>query len=294
MQFRTIIMGLLIISLVYAQGFDEKSTHTIEKNMQLSSADASSMTMFVANINGTIEVNGYNGNEIQLKAIKRITSKRGNHEENVNNISLEMDRSGNTIRVYLKAPFIELKENKSDKMGYKFDNHDDGELPYKFEFDIEIRVPARMLVDVGTINGKHVKVSNMQSTLMKANNINGDVVLDNISGETHAHTINGNVNVEFTSNPSQDSEFKTINGDIDVSFPDNLNAEIHFSSLHGDVYTDFENVSYGHAGVQRDQDKRGNARFKVGREIPIVIGDGGPKHSFEVINGDVFIRRIKS
>ena len=63
MQFRTIIMGVLILSALYTQGFDKKSTHTIEKNMQLSSAETSSMTMYVANINGNIEVQGYNGND---------------------------------------------------------------------------------------------------------------------------------------------------------------------------------------------------------------------------------------
>ena len=294
MRYRITMMGALILAIAFGNGFKEETIQTIEKNMQLSSSEASSLTMFVANINGAVEVEGYNGTEVQLKATKRIKSKWGNHQENVDDINLEMDREGNTVRVYLKSPHLRLKKNSSDRMGYKFDNRDDGDLPYEYEFDIEIRVPNRMLVDVGTINGDHVKVSNMQTTLLQVNNINGDVILDDVTGETHARTINGNVNVKFTSNPSVDSDYKTINGDIDVYFPDNLNADIHFSSLHGDVFTDFENVSYGQTDVQRERDKKGNSRYRVGREVPIRIGDGGPKHSFEVINGDVFIRRIKS
>jgi hypothetical protein len=39
--------------------------------------------------------------------------------------------------------------------------------------------------------------------------------------------------------------------------------------------------------------RRGSTTYRIERNAPLQIGDGGPKLSFHVLNGDVYIQKSK-
>ena len=104
-----------------------------------------------------------------------------------------------------------------------------------------------------------------------------------------ATTVNGDVDASFARAPVEPTSFKTVNGELDVTFPSNLSAELAFHTLQGDVFTDFdvERVS-SPPDAQRDH---GRYVLRTNRTSAFRIGAGGERHSFNTLNGDIFVRK---
>jgi hypothetical protein len=80
-----------------------------------------------------------------------------------------------------------------------------------------------------------------------------------------------------------------VNGDVDVAFPAALSAELAFNSMHGDVFTDFDVETLSQTpDVQRD---RGRFVLRTNRASAFRVGAGGERHSFNTLNGDIFVRK---
>lgn len=205
-------------------------------------------------------------------------------------LSLRVEQDGSKVFVYIDAPFITLNR-KGDRIRYRMDRWDDD---YKFLYDITVRVPKNTHVYASTINRGSVIVENTTREV-SASNVNGRIELRNISGATEAHTVNGDITAIYNESPDTDSEYQTVNGTIEVNYPETLSADIRFKSMHGDLYTDFSNTQRLRAQITKDiNSKRGKTTYRLDRYAPLRIGAGGPTYSFEVLNGDVYVKQIKS
>lgn len=294
-RFQILKMVLLISGFVFmfspsasAQTFSE----TIKETVRFQDINSSENELYIHNINGNVTVEGYNGNEIQITYHKKIDADtQRDLDRAIEEVEFIIEEESNRILIYLDAPFICVKK-RDGKISYNINDWDDD---YDFMFDISIRVPQNTNLDVSTINNGRVLVENIHSKWLDVSNINGSVELGNVAGITDAKTINGDITASYRENPSGDSSFETINGTIEVMFPENLSADITFKSMHGDLYTDFKNVQRLQARVESSEERgHGKTTYRIDKFAPLRIGNGGPTFKFEVLNGDVYVKRNRA
>jgi hypothetical protein len=101
--------------------------------------------------------------------------------------------------------------------------------------------------------------------------------------------VNGDIEASFDRAPSEPTSFRTVNGELDVTFPEDLSAELAFHTMRGEVFTDFDVESLADPpNVRRE---RGRFVMNVNRTSAFRIGNGGDRHSFNTLNGDIFVRK---
>ncbi len=290
---KKIILLISIFTLISASSISAQSfIETRNETARFQNAGNSNNTLYLHNIHGDVTIKGYDGDEVQIEYHKEInadTQRDLDRAKGEVEFLIEEDRD--RILIYLDAPFIHVKKH-DDKVSYNIRNWDDD---YNFRFDITVQVPRNTNLDVSTINNGKVIVENMRGQNVAASNINGSIELADVTGITDAHTINGNVSASYSESPAGNSSYQTLNGTIEVIYPEDLSADITFKSLHGDLYTDFENVQRLETRVESAEDRRrGKTTYRIDKFAPLRIGNGGPKFSFEVLNGDVYIKQLKS
>jgi DUF4097 and DUF4098 domain-containing protein YvlB len=154
-------------------------------------------------------------------------------------------------------------------------------------FNFVVKVPAGINVIVSTVNDGNVTVENVKGKV-RAENVNGAIKLVALAGSTYASTINGDVDVDYTKNPNQDSRYYTLNGDINALFVKGLGATLNFKSFNGALYTNVQQMEGMPALVEKDVTSKG-VNLKIGRNR-FKVGNGGAVLDFETFNGDVIVK----
>lgn len=281
------LFTLILASTASAQTFSE----TKEEITRFQDVTSSENVLYIHNIHGNVTVEGYDGEEVQITYHKEMNAATQRDLDRAKReVEFIVEEENDRIHIYLDAPFIHIKK-RDGEISYHIKDWDDD---YDFLFDITVQVPRNTNLDVSTINNGTVLVENMRGQWLDASNINGSVELVNITGITDAQTINGDITASYSESPSSHSSYETINGTIEVMYPQDLSADITFKSMHGDLYTDFQNLQRLEARVESDEDRRkGKTTYRIDKFAPIRIGNGGPVFSFEVLNGDVYVKQIK-
>ncbi|PCE64213.1 DUF4097 family beta strand repeat-containing protein [Sediminicola luteus] len=276
---------LVVVTAVLAMGVRAQShSETIKKNVALP-AKASQSELVVKNINGNVTLEAYNGKELVFEVEKNINAKsQSKLEQGKSEIGFEIEKEGNTIYAYCDTPYSRFDFEKGHF------NHNSSNYKYRFVLDMKIKVPQGVSVDVSTINNGNVVLRNLKADEISANNINGGIDLVNVSGKVSVNALNKDINVSFAQNPTQDSSFKSLNGDINVECNGALDAEVRFKSLNGDLYTNFD-ASNMAPELEKTSSKGKGFRVKVGSNERYRIGNGGPVLSFDVLNGDVTLKK---
>jgi hypothetical protein len=278
--------SLLFPPILSAQSFAQ----TIERTARFDDATNPANELSIYNIHGSVTVEGYEGDEIRITARQEIEGTVKEIKQGREELELVVDQEGEDVLIYITAPFIELRKDKG-RIGYNMHRWNDD---YDFLHDITVQVPKQSGIHASTVNNGNVIVRSTTRNV-EASNVNGSVNLQGITGPTKARTVNGDITIRYARNPLEDSDYETINGTIEVSYPDDLSADIRFKSMHGELYTDFQNTKRLQARVKTERRQNDSStRYKVDQFSPVRIGDGGPTFSFEVLNGDVYIKRIQS
>lgn len=284
-----LVFGLILsASTASAQTFSETNQQTA-RFQEINNPDNA---LYIHNIQGDVTVEGYNGNEVKITYSKELEADNPRELERAKEeIQFIVDEEADRIHIYIDAPFINIKKwNRG--ISYTMNEWDQD---YQFHFDISVQVPQNTNLDLSTINNGKVLVENVQTKWLEVSNVNGAIELMDVSGMTDAHTVNGNITASYRQSSGESSSYQTINGTIDVTYPENLSADISFKSLNGDLYTDFQNVQRLQNRVKSDNDNGGDkTTYRIDKFAPLRIGGGGPELSFEVLNGDVYIKRNRS
>lgn len=279
-----ILMCLPIV--INAQTFTDKIT----KELKFEKPGASN-TIILANINGSMKVQGYDGDKILIEAERTIKAKtdarleQGKTEMQL----LQIDRY-DTLIVYVGGRCNHFGYNRKNKNGWSYNgNCNDGDCnpPYDYVFNFTVKVPVSINVEVSTVNEGNITVENVKGNV-KAENVNGAIKLSALAGSTYASTINGDVDVEYTKNPNQDSRYYTLNGDINALFVKGLGANLNFKSFNGSLYTNVQQLEGLPAMLEKKQSSEGTS-LNIGRNR-FKIGPGGVLLDFETFNGDVIVK----
>ncbi len=178
--------------------------------------------------------------------------------------------------------------------------------------DILIKVPRQCSLLAGTIEGD-IHVENISGDL-EAKSVDGDVVMNAVSGSVIASTADGDVTVVLNSVASgKPMSFSTVEGDLDVTLPADVKATVRLKTEEGDFYTDFaidfqkvlEKKESGRPSeaegrtertpVERwSVDRGGHAyRLDLERVMKGAINGGGPEYKFYSMEGDIYLRKKK-
>ena len=282
----TTILASLMAGNLPAQGYSED----IKQEISFEKPGVANV-FYLTNINGSIKVEAYDGQQVILEAKKQVKAKNNERlERSRQELSLGVIDRYDTIIVYVKGPCgaFGIKGNKHGESRWNY-NWNNCEYDYDFKFDFTLKVPKTMNLYLSTINEGDIDVSSVSGSL-NVNNVNGGISLKQVSGLAKVHTINGNVTLDYQSLPKEASKYYTLNGDINVLFPKGLKADMTFKSFNGDFYTNIEKLEYKQAMVEKKPAGKSGGLAYVDSRTAISVGGGGVNLDFETFNGDVFVK----
>lgn len=238
--------------------------------------------VMVSNISGDIEVTSNNSNQVLI-------------EHNI------IDRGSKTFQIHYEmlndSLFVVVEhDNHYDPSAWNFDKPFPGNIRPGYcnmddepmHVDFKISLPANKILKVATINEGDVNISGMDNEIY-AFNINGSIAIKGAREVRKVHTINGEVDVDFVSNPKKSGKFYTLNGDLNVNLIKGLDAQFAFNSFNGDFYTNIDNLTILPAKIKKVSDKK-KFKIKIGEEKFMQVGDGDVALSFETFNGDAIVK----
>lgn len=269
---------IVLVGCAFGQKNALSEKEKIEKSFRLSAADHRQLV--VDNINGEINVVGYDGDTIELVAHREIKAEsKEKIEEAKQEVKLEIKEEKNKIILYVDAPW--RSGNGVNYRGWHYHGYD-------VIYDFDLKVPHKMSLYLKTVNHGKVLVRNVEGEF-EVSNVNAGIEMSDINGPALVRTVNGPIKVTFTRNPGSECSFKTVNGKIEVVLHEGLNADMKLKTFNGKVFTDFDVSS-----VPRDErtveERKGSRRiFRRGDFFTVRVGSGGPEFSFDTLNGSIYV-----
>jgi hypothetical protein len=227
-------------------------------------------------LSGSITVVGYKGKEVIVKG-----TSAGRRERNRE----EADAKAEGLRRIPTNNFgFNVKEvNNVVKIGSDV---------LQGTLDLEIQVPQRFSVKLKTLNNGIITVRNVEGEL-EVSNLNGDVLLEEVSGFAVASSLNGKVTARFVRiNTEQPMAFSTLNGDVDVTLPGNMKFTPKLRTDRGDIFTDFDFAPQANAPV-KEQTRQGVYKVKMEDWVTGKVNGGGPEIMIKNMNGNIYLRKRK-
>ncbi len=260
----------------------------IQKELAFSSASDENV-LVVQNLDGSIAVEGYDGDKVQVVVEKRIWARSDEKlEKGKSEIGVKVLQEGNTWVVHADVPNMEYKNGHLTSI----DCHTYIQPAYEHRLNFKVQLPRNTKLIVGAINNGEIEVSNTRGSYLKANNVNGGIALKNVTGQTEVHAINGEVKISYATNPTAASTYYALNGDIEITYQKDLSAAIAFKSMNGELFTDFD-IAKQYAKTSKNNSGKGSgATYKYEARPIVQIGSGALFHDFETLNGDVIIKKI--
>lgn len=228
-------------------------------------------------INGTIRVTGYSGNQVVIDAV---VANAENAEKSKNEAAGGMKRITRNGGLELTA----TEEHNVVKLTTKMVNT---------TMVLEIKVPQKFGLKVGTINNGDIVIDNVSGE-MEIQNVNGDITLTNISGSAVANTINGTLKANFkTIDTSSPMAFSTLNGNVDVTIPATAKFDVKLKSDRGEIYSDFD-VDVDKSAPQATRTaKDGMYKVSIDDWVKGKINGGGSEIMMKNMNGNIYVRKAK-
>jgi len=204
------------------------------------------------NVNGSVQVEGWDRNEVEVRAVKTARADAGDLDQ----VQIEVDNDASDVAVHTRYPAGEGAE---------------------VAVEYRIHVPYRVLLGVvGTVNGS-VCVRGVEGG-GALRSVNGNVEVVESSGRFSAKTTNGNLRLELNHlRTGEPVSLETVNGSVVLGIPSNAGANLEVQNRNGDFYSEVP-VTSTHA-LPGSRGFRGK------------LGQGGGAISVRTVNGGVRVLR---
>lgn len=211
-------------------------------------------TFELQNVNGTVEVQGWDRNEVEVHAVKTANLR----ETDLERVSIEVDARPNAVSVTTRYP-----QNEGVEVAVEYTIH----------------VPHDAHVEhIGTVNGT-LRISGLEN-VEDLHTVNGDIEVFEAGGNVHAHTTNGNVHLELAHAPDKSgATAETTNGSLVLAVPADLEAELEARCLNGNFYSELPIT------VESSQRPR---------EVHGKLGRGGAPIHLRTVNGGIRLIVLRS
>jgi DUF4097 and DUF4098 domain-containing protein YvlB len=214
----------------------------------------------VSNVNGSITVEAWDRNEVQLTYTKIADTK-----ERLSEVE---------VRIESRPEFFSVE---SDYDNWKIRNKDEWRDNGRLRVEYRLMVPrGAVLNEIETVNGS-VAVSNF-TNVTRVSAVNGSVKAVNIRGTARLSTVNGEVFADFDKLESGSRiSLDTVNGKVNLFIPSDSNATLKADSVNGSIINDF--------GLPVSKGKY------VGRDLYGRLGNGDVDIRLNSVNGILSISR---
>ena len=283
----------MTVTLMMAfMAFGQSKSESITKSLEVKDRNLE-FWFCVCNINGSVEVEAYEGNTVEVIVEKRVS---GHNQSDVDlgmkELQLRILEGEDFLRLSVESPIQRMAE-KQDPLQCGWDwNEKTDRRDYWYTMDYKIKVPKGISVKLSTVNKGDILAKGVTGNIY-ASNVNGDVTLEEIQGDTKANTVNGKVEVSYVKMPKDFASFKTVNGDIEIFVPGNGNGIFNFQSQWGEIYSDLDFSQKLAPKVTKTAAGNGT-KYKVSNSNSYQFGQsGGASFEFETLNGDVYLRKQK-
>jgi hypothetical protein len=246
---RSAVLSILVLALVsaapgFAKNKDFNQSYPLEPGG----------TFALQNVNGPVEVEGWDRNVVEIHAVKIAKEK----ESDLDRVSIEVDAKPNDVSVVTRYP-----QNEGVEVAVEY----------------TIRVPHGARVEhIGTVNGT-VKIAGVES-VEELRTVNGNIEVYEGGGSVHAHTTNGNVHVELSRFPEEKGiAAETTNGSVLLAVPQDTQADLEARSLNGNFYSE---LPFLQETASRPREMRGK------------FGKGGAPIRLNTVNGGIRIVILRS
>ena len=218
------------------------------------------------NVNGRIEIAGWNRNEVVIRALKH-----GRTQESVEATEIKVDASPDEISIHTREPF-----NKTGSSGFWSWFGIGGNDKANVDYAIQVPRHAR-LANVSSVNGR-VEIDNVDGDI-EASTVNGQVQVQGAAGSVKLSTVNGGIETELVSlGGSQSVSLTTVNGAIKAILPVNADAEVTAETVNGGMNSDFPELV-----VKKD--------FPLAKHLKGRLGNGGATVQATTVNGSIHFQR---
>jgi len=216
-------------------------------------------TLSLENIDGDIEIQGWDRNELQVFAEKIMPNlydrKIRVFHWNYSVPKIEFDKFEDFVKIKTRAA---SGEDKAKTVHY------------------EVRVPHSInLKDITSVKGD-IFISDLYGEAYIELE-DGDIKVDNFSGSLTASVENGSIRASLYDLRNEDElTISTKQGDIVVYLQPEVNCRIEASSPNGDIFCEFD--------IENPMPTN---------KISTVIGEDGASISLTTLNGNIEIKKIK-
>ncbi len=266
-------LALLAIALLIATPAafaDVKEEETIERSAGL----AAGGEVIVETTNGSIHVETWDGDEVQILARKKARADdAAEARELLSEIEVRIEESGGSVRISAEIPRSGWWGDRSATVSFELTIPSDAELNASSQNgSIEVRdlgARARLETQNGSITAKGV------AGRLEADSSNGSIKAYDVQGAVQAETTNGSIKAEIsTTDLGDDVRLETTNGSIELRLDADVAASISARTRNGSVSSDFE------GGIQ---DRRR-------RTLDLDLNGGGTRVELKSSNGSIRLR----
>ncbi|HZS72686.1 MAG TPA: hypothetical protein VFA13_12690 [Candidatus Acidoferrum sp.] len=164
-------------------------------------------TFELQNVNGTVDVQGWDRNEVEVRAVK--TAKQ--RESDLERVSIDVQARPNAISVSTRYP-----QNEGVEVAVEYTIH----------------VPHGASVEhLVTVNGT-LRISDVDN-IEELRTVNGNIEVFEGGGAVRAHTTNGTIHIELPRRQTKAVVAETMNGSVILALPADAQADLETRCLNG-------------------------------------------------------------
>jgi hypothetical protein len=206
------------------------------------------------NVNGTVDVQGWDRNVVEVHAVKTAKEK----ESDLERVTIEVDARPDAVSIATRYP-----QNEGVEVAVEYTVH----------------VPHGARVEhVGTVNGT-LRITGLEN-VEDVHTVNGNIEVFEAGGNVHAHTTNGNVHLELARLQDKNgATAETTNGSLVLAVPSDLQAEVEARCLNGNFSSE---IPITVESTQRP------------REVHGKLGHGGAPIHLRTVNGGIRLVILRS
>lgn len=237
-------MAGTLLALLTALPAQANVTQEFHKTVPLTANGSVSLS----NINGNVEITGWERNEVQIDAVKSASD-----QQKLDNMKIEVDASSSSVEIETKFPEHMINNNP-------------GSVQYT------LHVPQNAHIDkINLVNGS--LTARKLTNEINASLVNGKIQAADLTGEADLATVNGGIDAAYNSlKDVREIKLKSVNGAITLTLPPSPNADVDASVVNGSISTDFPLTVKGHF---------------VGKSMSGTLGSGGVHIELNNVNGSI-------
>jgi hypothetical protein len=222
----------------------------------------------IDNVNGRIQISGWDNPQVRIRAMKTVESRDEDTARQVMKaLRIEVRQTARGVEVETIHP----RKGEAGFIDFLFGTTANANVVY------EISVPRSMQVAADNVNGS-IEVNEVSGQI-DLDTTNGKIVVNRCSGSVDASTTNGAISVELTSvEAGREMSFETTNGRITLTVPPTLAADINAATTNGSVRSDLPLTT---------------SRFSR-TSIKGTLNGGGPEIRLRTTNGGIDIRSVST